>query len=358
MKIISFLIFLQVNVGFSQSYDSLIVFNVSEKLKDLEIDENNGLVYISNDQGVKVYNIDKKELSAFDIRDKELPEFPYHAIDKSKETPPSLDPVLLRKSHFTHNGDYFIYYYLKNQYEHIYVYKRHKKRYKLYSKFNNEAHVYSIATNSNLIMAVGGPYGQLRLWDLKRKKFIRLMKPNISTGVITSIRFSQVNQDKIIISNGACQCVILDTKTDQVHNTWRYGFIDVPGTTSRVGQGAMEMNFANGDSLAIISLTNRLHNSLNLWTTNSNKVYQESIDSIQPVSYDLVDNTLFIVDSTGTISEYNINQRKISSTFHAKQSDLNLLKLSEHGKYMVTANGKGEVKIWLKNEYTTKPKRH
>lgn len=358
MKIISLLIFLQVNVSFSQSYDSLRVFNISEDLKDLTIDEEEGLIYISGRKGNMVYNITKGEMSTLKIKEKALPEHPYYTTSYIQETNPSLDPVLLRKSLFTHNGEYLIYHYLKHKYDYIFVYKRHKKCYKLYSKFKNEINVNSVAVNRNLIMAVGSSYGQLRLWDIKGKKFIRQMKTNRLSGVVASIQFSEDNPNKIIISTGASKCIIMDIKTDQVYNTWHYGFIDIPGTESRTGQGAMDMNFANGDSLAIIGLTSRVHKSLNIWTTNNNAIYQESTDTIQPISYDRMDSVLFITDSTGTISEYNINQRKIINSFPSNQTDLKSLEFSDHGKYMVTRTGKGEIKVWLKNGNSTKSKMH
>lgn len=350
MKMLSLLVFLQVNICFSQPYDSLTLFNAVGEVKALELDEENGRVYLSNGLSVNVYNIAEGKLSSLEISEKNLPGYALPAKKKAQDSIPSLDPLVLRKALFTENGDYLIFYYLKHEYAYINVYKLYKKRYKLYTKFNNDASVYSLAVSQNLTLVAGSAYGQLRLWDIKRKKFIRLMQPKISKGVVSSIKFSEDHETKIIISYGSSQCIIIDSETDQVEATWHYGFIDVPGAKSRVGQGAAEMTFVNSDSLAIVSLTNRMHTSLNLWTVKRKTIYQESIDRIQPIASDRLDSVLFIADSAGTISEYSINQRKLTRSFPSGQAGLKRLKLSKSGKYMITTTQQGEIKIWLKKE--------
>ena len=351
MKIVSLLIVLLVLIeGFAQSYEPLSIFQVSGSVKDLEIDEENSLIYISSAQNTNVFNIENNELHEIQINEKDLPEFRYYSKEFSQETNMVSDPESLRRSLFTENGDYLIFYWLEHQYEYLFVYKRNNMQYDLHRIFNNRANANSVAVNRDLKLAVGSGGGQIRIWDIEDKNFVRLMKPEISNGAVFSIQFSDINENKIIISNGASECIIIDIETDQVYGSWKYGF------SNGHGQQAMQMYLTNEDSLALVGLRNGYRNSLNIWATTNEEAYSISTNIIEPIVFDITGSVLYIGDSSCYISVYNLLEGEISNVFTTGQYGLELLEFSNYGKYMVTTDGEGEIKVWRKNEFLTEPK--
>ena len=329
-----------------QNFDSLCYFRVDSEILDLQIDEDKGLVYLAYPDGTQVYNLEERELSNLKIRKRELPNYLFNKAAFPSNAKLVSQANSFRKALFSNNGDYLIYYNLEQQYEYVYVYKRRRSRYKLHQIINNQAAVNSAAINNDGVLALGSAYGQIRLWNIKGKNFIRLMNPNISTGAVFKIQFSEQNENTIIISNGASECVLINIETDEVKGIWKYGFIQVPDSPSRLGQGVTEMYLTNNDSLALIGLHNKLHKSLNIWHIDSNQLQSISTEIIQPIAFDFYQSTIYLADSSGHISEFDLKSHEINCSYSSGQEEIQILKISNTGKYLLCADRLGVVMIY------------
>lgn len=342
-------------ISAAQSYDSLKVLELNSAINDLTIDEAAAMFYISTKTGVWRYDLEKDQQVELTINPADLPENRYYIREFSKTTETVKDPESYTQSVFSKNGEFLVYYRLEHQYEYIYVYKREKQTYQLHAIFNNRANVNSCGISEDLELAVGSGGGQIRLWNIKSKSFIRLMKPDISTGYVASIKYSELDNHKIVISNGASESIVLNTKTDSVYATWKYGFYPIPGTKGSVGQGVKELTFTENDSIVAISLTNRVFSSLNLWNLNTNQVSQVLTDTVLPFPIDKTRGAIITGTSDGMVYSFNISSQKMTPLLPSDQDCLVKLKLSESGKYLMTVDENGSLMIWLNNQPSTNP---
>lgn len=345
-----FLFLLITKIGFPQSYELARVMHIDSPIHTLEIDDAASKLYISSKSGPWVYDFKTNLKHQLRIKLKDSPEFRYyrHNYDEKKIAAESYSSWT--QTSFSKNGDYLVYFRLQHQYPYIYVYKRKNRRYRLDDIISNVAVPNSVAINDDFILAVGSGNGTIRLWDLKTKSFIRQMKPKISTGYVGAIRFSDLDQNKIVIGNGGGESIVIDIRTDSVYNTWKYGMYPVPNTESLMGQSVRELFFTENDSVAAISLRNPLFYSLNLWNVYSNEVYQIPLDTLQPISIDKSDQGIFIGGVDGNVYLLKGKEYQLKALLPSPQVGLAKINVTKSGAYLVTADSSGIIKVWVQNE--------
>lgn len=331
---------------YSQSYDSIAQIQFEAEILNLEMDDSKAKIYISEKEKAWVFDINKGKLKELKISAKHLPEAQYVSKVGEKEVSFS-HPSPYQRAKFSKNGDYLVFYFCEHQHQKVFVYKkRFNRSYKLHVVFDHEKNINSVAISEDLILATGSGYGIIKLWDLKKKKFIRTMEAKISQGYVKIMKFSSHDPSKMIIGNGSSQCIVLDSKTDQIYQTWQIKWLQVPNSESRVGQGVNEVFFTFKDSLALISLNSQLHTSLNIWTIGANSHYQFPLDIIQPKSFGTFNSQLVIANSNGEFIFYDLSKRKISHRFNSHQNEIEKLKVSSSGKYLACFSKDGKLKVW------------
>jgi WD40 repeat protein len=331
-----------------QVYDSLFVLEFEHPIQDLEIDEEAGKVYVSSAKHFWSIDLTLKTRQEFKVKAKDLPAHRFYAKNGAENGKLVMNPTPFTETLFTSKGEFLILYRLQHQYEFIYIYRKKRDKYKLYQVFNNGAAINSVAVNNDLIMAVGSGYGQISLWDIKDKKFIRLMEPGISKGAVFYLHFSE--DDKYIgLGNGSSEAVLIDYKTDSVCSTWKYGFMPVPGTEGRVGQGVNQIIFLEQQNTVAVQLNNMLHNSLNLWNTFKDSIERISPAIIQPLSLARDNSNLLIATDSDSIFIYDLVKGELTKSFPSDQKGLRKIEISDSGKYLISISGSGTLKVWLRN---------
>lgn len=329
------------------SYDSAFAFSVNQSILDIVVVNDEKELLVSTATGVWSFSLDNYELRKLKIKNKDLPEEYYNRKESKDSSKIASNPSPFTKSILSSDGNYLIYFSLQHQYKNIYVYKKRRNRYKLHYVIKNPSNVNSVAISEDLILAAGSSHGQIRLWDLKDKSFIRLMEPNIAEGYVKHIVFS--NSSRMAIGNGSLQSIVINYPLDSVENLWSFGMYKKPNAPGAYGQGVKQLEFAEDDSLVFIIIENLVFNALNIWDLNSNLIKQLPLDSINPVSFCYNKDHLFVANKNGGIRIYNLIKSQIINSFPSRQKALSRVLLSPTRKKLITVNKSGQIKIWNQN---------